>query len=331
MTLFDRKSRSSSPEQQGVGQAEHVTQTIAVEDPVYDVDEVWHQVLTSEEEDFLREIQRSVAGLEPGILGRWLRRNEIMYTRKDPDHWRRIAQADGRYRDELRDEMDGDRLPERFRVAYRASVLADLEENEDGTPVVKGPEPNKVPSPVPEGSDQDSTQVHTPEIPASQPAAAETSQALPQARAPTVPIWGQGTGQSGHTAEEAWRQASVYLVQQHYGAVLGTLMHLDQESRDPRYAAHGAERWRRRQELEMTLASLGQQLQWYSALEQTPLAQFNTLARSMYPNGYPGVPVVGGQGGVGPGMPPARSGANFAGYGTHAGFKFGAPANSARQ
>ncbi|KAG0332402.1 hypothetical protein BG005_005452, partial [Podila minutissima] len=197
MTLSDRKSRTPSPEQQGVSPAEHVTQTPAAEDSVYDEGEIWQQLLTTEEEDFLREIQRSVAGLEPGIMERWIQRNETMYTRKDPDHWRHIARADGRYRDELRDEMDGDRLPERFRVAYRASVLADLEENEDGTPVTKEPEPEKAPSPVPEGSDLGSTRAYTPEAPARQPAAAETSQAVPQAGAPAVPAWGQGPGQPG--------------------------------------------------------------------------------------------------------------------------------------
>jgi hypothetical protein len=212
-------------------------------------------------------------------------------------------------------------------------VLADLEENEDGSPVEKEPEVEPAPSPSQKDNSPDVTRVYTPEVPAEPPAVAETSQAALQAGVMPGPAWGQGPNSQGFTGREgeSRNQVTVSLLQQYFSVVLGTLVHLDHEIRDPRYGAHRAEQWRRRHELESTLAAVGQQLQWYSAMEQAPLAQYCALARHMYPSGYAGVQVVGSQSGVGSGTPPAVPGANFAGFGAHSGYQFGAPVNSARK
>jgi hypothetical protein len=60
-------------------------------------DSIWQCLCTVEEEDFLREIHRSIQGLGSGTLERWVHQNEIKYPRKDPGHWRRLAKADAGY------------------------------------------------------------------------------------------------------------------------------------------------------------------------------------------------------------------------------------------
>ncbi|KAF9323018.1 hypothetical protein BG006_001834, partial [Podila minutissima] len=165
------------------------------------------------------------------------------------------------------------------------------------------------------------------------------SQFVPPVGVTVEPAWGQEPveqgpqgvhGFPGMTAE-ARGQATIQLVQQYYAQVLGTLRQLDQELRDPWYLVHQVEQWHQRAELEVTLQTLGQQLQWYFSVEQTPLAQMISLARHMYPNGYTGVPVIGDQGRNVSGTPAGVvPGINFTGFGTHSGYQFSALANSAR-
>ncbi|KAG0316940.1 hypothetical protein BG000_004684, partial [Podila horticola] len=342
MTLSDHETQSISLVSHQASPAEHVTQPTETgagheaDDMEEDPDSIWHCLCTVEEEDFLREVHRSLHGLESVTLERWIHRNELKYPRKDSEHWRQLAKADGRYRDELRDEIEGGRLPERFLRAYRARVLADLEENEDGSPVEKKPEaaitaPGAGSVGEPEG---DSTRVYSPDVSVGQPAAVEANRPMSPADARAEPVRSQEPNQRGAPVAHGvlgaesnaqWR-GTIRLLQREYELTLNQMEWLDKESQQPHPVEYAGQLLREWHALRNRLTGLLDQLKWFSMFEAGPFHMYSLVAMSMVP-GLPG----NGHGmawGLGlSAQPSAVPGMNFTGFGAHPGYQFGAPAS----
>ncbi|KFH69368.1 hypothetical protein MVEG_04181 [Podila verticillata NRRL 6337] len=154
MALSDGRTRSTRLAFQQVDPAEHVTlpaETGSIpeveeeEEEEADTDElppnsVWHRTLTVEEEDFLRDVGKAVKGMEPGVLERWIVKNEAMYDRRNVKHWHNLSWDNAEYRDRHLSAGEGRELPERILGAYRSIILKELRETESPPSVQEEPE-----------------------------------------------------------------------------------------------------------------------------------------------------------------------------------------------
>lgn len=355
MTLSHCKTRSTSLALQEASPTEHAIQPTgtqgtseheaeeegqAEDDQIVELppDSVWRRSLTVEEEEFFRDIEIAVQGMEPGTLERWIQCNEVKYDRKHRGHWRNHMWNNGWYRDQRRARGESSDTPECMLAAYRTFVLDDLEDKENVPPVVVEPVADDAPRPSPVMSSQDTTREYSPEVPVAQPAAAETSQSAPQAGATAMPSGSQGPyqhevpGANGPIVRgaEEQRQATIALLQQEYSATVGLMQWLVEESKKPHPEMQVQQMLQEWRSLDNILASLRDHLRWYSMFEAGNLHMYTLIALGMT-QGLPSTAngsvrdlSLGAQPGAVPGI-------NGAGFGAHSGYRFGAPANSARK
>ncbi|KAI9241706.1 MAG: hypothetical protein BYD32DRAFT_457710 [Podila humilis] len=354
MALSDGRTRSTRLAFQQVDPVEHVTlpaETGSIpeveeeEEEEADTDElppnsVWHRTLTVEEEDFLRDVGKAVKGMEPGVLERWIVKNEAMYDRRNVKHWHNLSWDNAEYRDRHLSAGEGRELPERILEAYRSIILKELRETESPPSVQEEPEGTAdLPGPNSGVNKQaDTTLGYSPDVPARQPASTAAGQVPSQAGVRAAPLQGQEPhqhgasevhGSTGNGAAVYW-QSTLVLLQREYAMTLSRMERLSLESQQPHSVERARLMWQEWRFFEDTLVGLREHLRWYSMYEASPLQMCVSVAHGIAP-----VPPGAGRsaaGGLGLSGPPGMApGMNFASFGAHSGYQFGAPANSARR
>jgi hypothetical protein len=270
--------------------------------------------------------------MEPGTLDRWIEQNEALYDRRNVRHWHHLSWDNAEYRDRNLAGGESRELPEQVLAAYRSVVLRDLKGIESPPPGQERPEgTTDLPGPDPRMNKQeDTTQVCSPDVPA--------GRSTSQAGGRTEPLQSQERNQReasephGSTGNEAagYWQSTLGLLHREYAVTLSRMEQLNLENQKPHsveHAGHMLQEWRY---YEGTLAGLREHLRWYSMFEASPLHLCTSVAHGI----APAAPVLGRSiaGGLGLGAPPgAALGTNFASFGAHLGYQFGAPVNSARK
>jgi len=356
MALSDGRIRSTRLAFQQDTPAEHVTLPVETgSTPALEVEEeveeeadtdqlppnsIWRRTLTVEEEDFLRDVGIALNGMEPGTLERWIEQNEAMYDRRNARHWYHLSWDNAEFRDRNVTAGESRELPERILASYRSVVLRDLGETESPSPAQEGPEGTAdSPGPDPGLNKQgDTTQEYSPDVPVRQPTPVEAGQSTSQAGARAEPLEDREPHQHGvpgahesmvKEATDHWHTTMV-LLHREYAVTVGQMEQLSRESQQPHSVERASLIQQEWQYLGNILAGLREHLKWYSMFEAGPLHMFTLIALGMAP-GAPGTR-HNAVGAFGPSAAPgAAPGMNFAGFGAHLGYQFGAPMNSARK
>lgn len=291
MALSDGRTRSTRLAFQQIDPAKHVTlpaETGSIleaeeeEEEEADTDElppnsVWQLTLTVEEEDFLRNVGKAVKGMEPGILERWIVKNEAMYDRRNIKHWHHLIWDNAEYRERHLSAGEGRELPERILEAYRSIILKELRETESPPSNQEEPEGTAdLPGPNPGANKQaDTTQGYSRDAPARQPAPTAAGQVPLQAGLRAAPLQGQEPHQQGasevhgSTGKEAalYWQSTLVLLQRESAMTLSRMERLSLESQQPHSVERARLMWQEWRFFEDTLASLREHLRWYSMCE----------------------------------------------------------------